>query len=1395
MRNLKRALSLGLTAAMISGLMVMGTSAASSSYTDVADTDNVEAIEVLKAVGIMVGDDNGDFNPDENVSRNEMAVVMSNLMEYNVATYADTSPFTDVPDWAEPYVAACYTNGITSGYDATTFGGDDDVTTAQAALMVMKALGYFQYESDFGSDWQLETISQGNDISLFDGVESGVQEAMTRNDVAQLVLNALESGTVRASTSGSISVGDITIVNDVDYNYVTSNEDYAQAISDLRASSSTSSTEGYIVELGERLYQGDLEKEDSTDDFMRPATMWTYESGEIGTFSDEADASWTTQVSYRDLYNTAGSAAYNNYTWYVYRNGEDVDDMVGVDGSDVLDNNRTSTDRWNNTGYGVLTEVYVDSTEREVVVSLVDTFVAEVTSVDDNGDGEYTVNISYKSARPSGSETEFITEQEIEDDSIVLVTIGQGEIQSMAVAETVEGTVDAVRDNSYLRIDGTTYYYNRAYCVDDLYNSTAGLTNLDDGEPFVNPTTDNDVTIYLDAYGYAVAIEGADDTIEDYLYVTGIDQAYGDYSVKVVFGDGTQETIDIDEVDGNDAEAEDNDNRGSEYDAADNNLIVGRVYKWSQSGNAYDLESSEGEGDFTEVIWAQDDETGYGEGEIERDRARITGGTDVNGESTTAIADDDTVYIHYEDDRMWTGYTEVSSMNGIYGAAVKDDGVVTVMFIEDSLGSSAEDDDFVYISDTEATEFTEDGDTLYEYEGSYVNADGSLEEGTFIASSDLGIEYESLYQVTSRDSSDYATDVELLVNIETGEAENDDVFDNYATRAQGGLLMLEGDSYDIADTASDGDYSVNSDTFYMVVELKGDNDDTDDVYQGDIGDIETDEDGRTAVFVLTVDDDGDETPLAEMVLVIVPDEDSSSSGGGSSSSSNDTDDVSNGDATLTVEIDDIELTAESVRISSTGNLSYTFGVDTDAEQITYDWAVYIDGTRVDRGSDVLADVIDGEVDGTVSDLAYDEGDEVEIIISDVKVVDETEEPEEETYTLTLSGSGLTADGIAVYEGNVRVTGSEMLSGTEYEITEGAVVTITGVTVADGTYVVDGVTITATSDRLTFTMSGDFTLDSVPGSDAAVYTVTIGEGITLTDANGNEIESGDSVAAGTVLTVDSTTDRYLVKNSSETGYAGTSYVNDTVTMTVNDSLRVYAAVEVTLGTGVEASYIGTTGNEANINSSSKYVAVGTELTLTVDSTNGSAVIEGTGSVATEALGTTYTVGESDVTLTAAWTVVLGEGVTASIDSTTRTAGTYYVANSTGITSITAASGGTDVVELNSRGYADNDTVPSTITADVTLAVATKVTFDGDEIASFTYMIDGETSTSISVGDDNVTLYFVEGTVLNVVGDATGTAGENITVNSSDVENGVASTTYEGATGSFTVGDTAITVSQG
>ena len=144
MRNLKRALSLALASVMVLGLMVVGSGA---SYADVTSEENQEAIEVLQAVGVMVGDENGNFNPDRNVTRAQMATVMANLLDLKVEDFnAADIPFTDVPSWAVPYVAACYADGITAGVSDTLYGSDSTVTAAQAALMMMKALGYFQYD-------------------------------------------------------------------------------------------------------------------------------------------------------------------------------------------------------------------------------------------------------------------------------------------------------------------------------------------------------------------------------------------------------------------------------------------------------------------------------------------------------------------------------------------------------------------------------------------------------------------------------------------------------------------------------------------------------------------------------------------------------------------------------------------------------------------------------------------------------------------------------------------------------------------------------------------------------------------------------------------------------------------------------------------------------------------------------------------------------------------------------------------------------------------------------------------------------------------------------------------------------------------------------------------------
>ena len=559
MRNLKRALSLGLTAAMISGLMVMGSSAAS--YADVTSENNVEAIEVLEAVGIMIGDESGNFNPDQNVTRNEMAVVMSNLMEYNVASYKDTSPFTDVPSWAEPYVAACWTNGITAGYSDTIYGGSDTVTTAQAALMLMKALGYFQYSQDFGADWQLSTVKQGNAIDLFVGVDSGVEQAMTRNDVAKLVLNTLEAGTVQAETDGSLTVGNVTIATDVKYNYITSNQTYATAIDDARSTSNTTDAGRSIVELGEQLYMGDLELNDNTTDvFGRPSRTWSYDSKEIGTYAkaELLKQEYTTEVTGRELYDLLGSNVVDTYGINVTIDGvsdHDTDNAI-FNWSAVNRNNKAEVGA---TGNGVLTQVYVDQENKQVYISIINTYLAiaaddysesqEEVSLEVYGvdliDGEYVKTIQ------AGEDKETLEVSiddfdvsEVVDGDVMLVTLADGEVQSIGEPETLSAVeISSFKVGDSLTADGTDYDYADAaeYDVDTLEAWTDGDTiNL----------KDMTYNVYLDQYGYAIGVVEVEEP-DNYLFITGINGNYNNlanatYEANAIFMDGTMEVITID---------------------------------------------------------------------------------------------------------------------------------------------------------------------------------------------------------------------------------------------------------------------------------------------------------------------------------------------------------------------------------------------------------------------------------------------------------------------------------------------------------------------------------------------------------------------------------------------------------------------------------------------------------------------------------------------------------------------------------------------------------------------------------------------------------------------------------------------------------------------------------
>ena len=148
MKNFKRVIS-AVIALAISVSSFAAVSA--SSFTDVADTAAyAEAVEVLSALGIVNGYEDGSFQPDGEITRAEAATMIVGAlnMTEDAKASAGTSKFADVntdASWATGYVNVGVAQGFIAGMNDTTFAPKDNVTYAQMCVMLTKITGYGDY--------------------------------------------------------------------------------------------------------------------------------------------------------------------------------------------------------------------------------------------------------------------------------------------------------------------------------------------------------------------------------------------------------------------------------------------------------------------------------------------------------------------------------------------------------------------------------------------------------------------------------------------------------------------------------------------------------------------------------------------------------------------------------------------------------------------------------------------------------------------------------------------------------------------------------------------------------------------------------------------------------------------------------------------------------------------------------------------------------------------------------------------------------------------------------------------------------------------------------------------------------------------------------------------------
>ena len=559
---MKKFLSLVLALTMMMSLVTIN--AGAKEFTDDEDQNYDEAIAVISEIGVVDGYPDGSFKPQGTLTRGAAAKIICNLILGPTTAgelHADTAPYKDVPtsNTFSGYIAYCAKEGIISGYADGTFRPSAGLTGYAFMKMLLGALGYdAENEGYTGANWSINVAKQAIGIGLnnslvdeFNGVDQ-----VTREEAALYAFNTLKATMVDYDQKIT------TTINGVD---VTLSQGTAKPVDWSEGSNRDGNIkdDGYVQFAEE--YFPKLYLDNTTDAFGRPAREWEYSGNTVGTYvnHDILKKEFTTEVTGRDLYDVLGKSTIDDYEFLISVDGETEKNVLG-DAFFTEDNIlRSNTKGVGGTGNGVLTQVYVDTDNKDVYIAVINTYLAVATDDYNEKKDEATYTVwSLENKGTSSDKTlvkalpakstdaainldltvsgEDFAIEEVKEDDIVLVHVAEGEIKEIMEPEVLsEVEITAFKNGSWITVDGEQYDYNDAIQYDDDVLDDYDDTNMKD-------TTYN---VYLDAYGYAIGVEVVEES-SNYLFLTGMDGSNSNLSnrnvdANVIFTDGTMATVTV----------------------------------------------------------------------------------------------------------------------------------------------------------------------------------------------------------------------------------------------------------------------------------------------------------------------------------------------------------------------------------------------------------------------------------------------------------------------------------------------------------------------------------------------------------------------------------------------------------------------------------------------------------------------------------------------------------------------------------------------------------------------------------------------------------------------------------------------------------------------------------
>ena len=490
--------------------------------------DYAESVAVLNGMGVFKGYEDGSFKPEGKITRAEVATIVYRIYTADVAKndksglYATYNKFSDMAGagWAQGYIGYCANASLVKGYPDGTFKPSGNVTGYEVLAMILRAVGYDKNNEFSGADWALHVAQTAQQLGVLDNVAktTDLNAPASRELVAELLFQGIQKAQVTYTPA---------------FGYVT----------DKVIGTKTNS-------LGEKNFK--LASAAASDKWGRPATKWTYNTGDKATtFVEKPDLTYTKAVAECDVAHDAGLKADTAYTLIV--NGQKQATTYTVNLTDTVTKMGAQ---------GRLFEVYEDAK----TIVMIDTFLAKVTYVADityDAQGHVktpaTITLEVYDAKTGSDKTTALTLKDYDanygyaKDEYVLVNAYTNDPNSATVsgkvfnntkqyaeivgkATSIEGAQSVIYWNAQQHnVEGTVYDDAVKFCLDEAEQKDAKYT------------------WYFDSYNNligAVAIAAANSygVINSIWWAGNATDGSGVAKANVTYVDGTTAQVDISEM-------------------------------------------------------------------------------------------------------------------------------------------------------------------------------------------------------------------------------------------------------------------------------------------------------------------------------------------------------------------------------------------------------------------------------------------------------------------------------------------------------------------------------------------------------------------------------------------------------------------------------------------------------------------------------------------------------------------------------------------------------------------------------------------------------------------------------------------------------------------------------